>query len=617
MAEERGSDGRASDLAARRRVEEAHLASGWTRRDREAVAALALALVEDISLEGAIQRILDEVKFALKADTVVVMLVRSDGRALDVAGARLRAMPRERLPEVSVDDSCFCARAYRMGQAEAIERLDAPAEGKLALMLHRDEGLRSVIATPLRAQRGIVGTLTLGYCRAHHFSRRDRTLTATLADVAAAAIQNARLYETTLRRERHGEIISQVLAALTATIDADQVPRRLVDVLLHAYGADRAWLLYPCDLSAPTVSVPYEATTIGYPGAHALGLRSDSSTISYLLKRALASDEPVAIDRDEPSLPEIYRQFLAKYEIQSVLAARFQPPGDRPWLVGLHQCGFRRAWTAEEVSTLAEIAGYANVAIEHAQLYQRAKEALRIRDEFISSAAHELKTPVTAMKGYAQVLVRLAARDCGLDERFRRALLAIDHSADRITRLTHDLLEVATIDTYGRQTRRTRVDLGELSRTTLADAEIRAGERMMVCRVTGSAVVFGNRDRLADVIFSLIDNAIRYSPDASTIQLDVGAEEGEALVSVHDQGLGIPEERWPHLFEPFYEPHPAGGMGYVGVVSLGLYLARRIVEEHGGRIWFETEPGVGSTFHIALPLGQESTSDGYQQDITA
>lgn len=266
---------------------------------------------------------------------------------------------------------------------------------------------------------------------------------------------------------------------------------------------------------------------------------------------------------------------------------------------------------------LAEIAGYAAVAIEHAQLYQKAREALRVRDEFISSAAHELKTPVTAMKGYAQVLLRLATRDRDLDERYLRALLAIDHSADRITRLTHDFLEIATIDSYGREMRRTRVELGELARATVADVEIRAGDRSVVCQIGRPAFVFGHHDRLADVVYSLIDNAIRYSPDGSRVEVAVEVVGGEAVVSVSDRGLGIPEERWPYLFEPLYEPHPAGGRGYVGVVSLGLYLARRIVEEHGGRIWFETRRDEGTTFYVALPLADDVAPESADPGLSA
>jgi signal transduction histidine kinase len=96
----------------------------------------------------------------------------------------------------------------------------------------------------------------------------------------------------------------------------------------------------------------------------------------------------------------------------------------------------------------------------------------------------------------------------------------------------------------------------------------------------------------------------------------------EATVSVHDDGPGIPEERWPYLFEPLYEPHPVGGQGYVGVVSLGLYLARRIVEEHEGRIWFETKQGSGTTFHVAIPraepvAGEDDSPGGRGTGLTA
>jgi signal transduction histidine kinase len=595
--------------ASRQEVAGSRPRASWSLEDREAVATLALALVEDISLEGAIQRILDEVRVALRAQSILVLLAGRDGATLELVGSRVSPATAARLAEISVGGSCFCARAFRTGTIQVVERLDPPVEGSLARVLQEVEGLWSAVAVPLRSPRGVIGTLAVGYSRPRQFSSRDRDLAQTLANVAAAGIQNARLYETTLRRERRGEIISEVLAALTATIDADQVPRRLVDVLLHAYGADRAWLLYPCDPTAATIRVPYEATMPDYPGANALDEPIDPSALGYVLTRALESDAPIALDLDDESLPAGVRELHQGYSVRSLLAVRLKPRDDRPWLLGLHQCRYRRAWTPEEVGILAEIAGYATVAIEHAQLYRQAQDALRVRDEFISSAAHELKTPVTAMKGYAQVLLRLVKRDESLDERFRRALVAIDHSADRITRLTHDLLEVSTFDSFGKLGRRGPVDLGGLACEAAADAGTRAGERPLTCEVIRPAVVVGNRDRLADAIYSLIDNAIRYSPEGSPIEVTVDAAGVEAVVSVRDYGLGIPEERWPYLFEPLFEPHPAGALGYVGVVSLGLYLARRIVEEHEGRIWFATHEGEGTTFNIAIPLAEAPAAE--------
>jgi signal transduction histidine kinase len=101
---------------------------------------------------------------------------------------------------------------------------------------------------------------------------------------------------------------------------------------------------------------------------------------------------------------------------------------------------------------------------------------------------------------------------------------------------------------------------------------------------------------------SLVDNAIKFSPQGGEITVRVWPRAGEGLVSVKDYGMGIAKERQPHVFEPFYEYVPYGTPGYRGTVTLSLYLAKLTVERHKGRIWFESESGKGSTFTFALPL---------------
>jgi len=120
--------------------------------------------------------------------------------------------------------------------------------------------------------------------------------------------------------------------------------------------------------------------------------------------------------------------------------------------------------------------------------------------------------------------------------------------------------------------------------------------------VGDSLVVEGDRDLVAEVISRLMEHAVRYSPTGRLVELCVRHDGAAAVVSVTSYGTGVAPERRPHIFEPFYEPVPPGDEGYVGTVSLGLYLSKQIVEAHGGQIWFTDGPNGGSTFSFSLPL---------------
>ena len=115
-----------------------------------------------------------------------------------------------------------------------------------------------------------------------------------------------------------------------------------------------------------------------------------------------------------------------------------------------------------------------------------------------------------------------------------------------------------------------------------------------------------DRERLARVITSLVDNAVRFSPHGGPVSAQVDAREGEAIFSVEDHGLGIPAERQARIFERYYRAHAGTAQDYGGL-GLGLDISREIVARHGGQMWFESTPGNGSTFHFSLPLAEEAS----------
>jgi len=241
-------------------------------------------------------------------------------------------------------------------------------------------------------------------------------------------------------------------------------------------------------------------------------------------------------------------------------------------------------------------------AVEVAHDVTDLEELDRAKDQFVRVAAHELKTPVAVMKGYAQALLR---EGDGLGKSRRAMLEAIDRGADRLDRTIRKLLDISQLNLGRLAVTVERVDIEPLMRS-LVD-RIASPKHVINIAVDAPTICCADRDRLDYVLASLLDNAIRYSPGADRVDVSIKGNDREVITSISDYGCGIPRNRQAHVFERFYRahtdtPHDFGGLG------VELYLCREVILCMGGRIWFDSEEGRGSTFHVALAKG--SCDDG-------
>ena len=222
----------------------------------------------------------------------------------------------------------------------------------------------------------------------------------------------------------------------------------------------------------------------------------------------------------------------------------------------------------------------------------------RLQHEFVAMASHELRNPVTAIKGHAQLMQRRQAYSA-------RSVETIVTQADHLRRLIDDLLLASQIQAD-------RLDLQLAEVDLVAEAHVAAdGTRadrpsLRVEAPAEPVVVMADRQRLRQVLANLLTNAVKYSPDGSEIVVRVGRTAGEARVAVVDRGVGIPPEALPHLFDRFFRAE--GAADRAQGLGLGLFITRRIVEAHGGSIHVESTPGQGSTFSIVLPMAPEQAS---------
>ena len=239
--------------------------------------------------------------------------------------------------------------------------------------------------------------------------------------------------------------------------------------------------------------------------------------------------------------------------------------------------------------------------IDHAARVRAREEAARLKEDFLSAAAHDLKTPLTTVVAQAQFLERKATRDPSAPSDLQ-GLQRIVREAQRLSALVTDLLDAARMEQGRLVSDREPIDLGTL--VSAVASRQRAGAHDVKVDVRGAVV--GNYDgrRIEQLLENLIENANKYSPEATPVNVGVWQQDGEARITVQDHGIGIPAPDLPRIFERFSRASNVDDRKFHGM-GLGLYICRGIVEEHGGRIWAESEIGRGSTFHVALPLGEE------------
>jgi PAS domain S-box-containing protein len=219
------------------------------------------------------------------------------------------------------------------------------------------------------------------------------------------------------------------------------------------------------------------------------------------------------------------------------------------------------------------------------------------REELLATAAHELKTPLSVIKAHAQLLLRRADPEPGLQ--------VIVRQVDRLTRLVQQILDSSRLRMDNIELHWERIDLAEVGAVVVSDMGPRPGGHPVTFEGRGGAWVRADRDRLTRVITALVDNALRFSPADTPVEVRVGVRGGEAIFSVLDHGVGIPPERQERVFERYYRAH-AGTPEDRGGLGVGLDTCREIVARHGGRMWFESEPGTGSTFLFALPSSDDA-----------
>jgi PAS domain S-box-containing protein len=275
--------------------------------------------------------------------------------------------------------------------------------------------------------------------------------------------------------------------------------------------------------------------------------------------------------------------------------------------IALFMAGSGRSFGEEDRAIAVEIARRASLALENARLYEETNAAVQARDEFLSIASHELRTPVTAISGIAQVALRSKQRGTLDDARLTRVLDQLIRGSQRLVTLTEDLLDVSRLQTGRFELRREPLDLAAFVSDFVERFGATFGKpHLLILRAdAGPLMVQADPARVEQVLSNLLSNAVKYAPDGGEIAVAVSRDGEQAACSVTDQGIGLPPGTAEMIFQPFGRAPNAAHRQIQGL-GLGLYICRQIVERHGGTIRAESAgDGSGTAMRVWLPLADE------------
>ena len=315
------------------------------------------------------------------------------------------------------------------------------------------------------------------------------------------------------------------------------------------------------------------------------------------------SGEPLVLEDVRDS--EIFRHFPSVKHLGVVAYAGIPLTTQQGFILGT--CCVvdfkRRIWTEDELEILLELSKSVLTEIE-------LRETASALDEFVLIAAHEIKTPLTSLKGYTQLLqLKLSIRE---DEDLQEYVGKIDTQVEGLQLLINRLFDTSALKNGDVNLQKKYWDLNQQVRVAVNYFENLTLQKFVLNFSHPNLIVHADKEKITQVLTNLIGNAIKYAPQSETIEVDVNQEDSQAVVSVKDYGQGITEADCNRIFDRFYRAKVETktiGMG------LGLYICDDIIKAHNGTLNVKSVLGVGSIFSFSLPLQQESNEEGSANDI--
>jgi signal transduction histidine kinase len=465
-----------------------------------------------------------------------------------------------------------------------------------------EQAARSWLGAPLLSRERPIGVVAVARFVPHAYRQADADILMALANQIAGVIDNAQLIEQSEQREREARALYEI-THLLVTLDQETIAPSLLRQLREAVVFDAAGILISGEV--PRISV-------------IAGREVAESTLAELVDRLCKTFN--ALSRDPVNPNTIPRHVIRVEPFPEAKPVDHLPSRlSAPLLVGRRVAGVIELckadptpYTDAQLRTLYTIANSTATALENARLYQdlvarainlqqavdELAEADRLKDELVGTVSHELRSPLTYIMGYVDLLLIGEMGELSDDQ--RRSLEIVASKTKTLARLVSDILSLEKTQTDDLML--APVHLTDVAQRVVQDVGLtaeEAGIQVVTEWSSCSATVLADEGRIEQVFNNLLGNALKFSPAGSTVTVRVFPREQNVRAEVADTGIGIPEDKLSRIFDRFFqvnmESRRRGGVG------LGLAICKQIIEAHGGQIGVTSQLGVGSTFYFELP----------------
>lgn len=515
-------------------------------------------------------------------------------------GPAAEALVGKRMPE----DAGIAGRVYKTRETVCINEIRSEEIWQRQFEETAGFTTRSLLAAPMQIKNRVLGVIqVINRKGGSAFTDEDRELLTAFASQAAVAFENARLYTMTdqalAAKVEELSVMQRIDRELNTSLDVGRAIKITLEwaVRLSGAAAGLVGMVEPLGVRV-MASMGYDGELKGYQDQH---LPSARVHIGRLL--VLRKPLQLRIDSGTGMLEGAQNQILIPIQREKELTGIIFLESREP--EGCQQ---------DVIDFLTRLGDHASIAIANAQLYNAVQAANVAKSEFVSFVAHELKNPMTSIKGYAELL---AARAAGpINENQANFLQVIRANIDRMNTLVSDLNDLSKIEAGRMRLEFSPIRLSEVvsevERSTRRQIEEK-GQRFIVEIREDLPEVWADRDRLMQILVNLISNAHKYTDQGGEITLGAQTcfEEtagGEHLPKVHvwvsDNGIGISAEDQARIFQKFFRSDDPKTREAPGA-GLGLNITRSLVEMQGGKIWFESEYGKGTTFNFTVPVATQ------------
>jgi signal transduction histidine kinase len=598
-------------------LEQRRAAEALARGAREAQAlseASRTLLSRTVRRDALLDQILDVVVQHFGQENCSLRLVGRQGKELTLFARRGDWSESAEVATLAVDGPGLVAAAARSGTP-----INVPDVARDPRYLPGWAAARSELAVPLKLDGEVVGILDLQSSRPGAFTPDDERTLGAFAERAALALRLADVVAKLEERTRILETVARATQLLNFRLHAPDVLASVVEEACRAFPGAVGGVAFVANaegtaLAAAAVFGVGRIAEQGWQGASIPLERLPCAGVAFSENRAVlheVSEFDQLVGHEPQEVRARMRAALENRPIRQLLAV--------PIRVADHRLGVLQILSSQpgvfaekDAETLGLLAEQAAIALRNARLVEELQRSNRLKDDFLANLSHEVRTPLTGIIGWTEVLLDSGPKDPAS----RRALEAIIGQANTLSRMLTDLIDLSRIDNFGLEIRHAKVNLSETISAALDAVEPSAAKKgiPITCEVAEDLPVLdGDPARLQQVVWNLLTNAVKFSPPGRAVRLSARAAGGGVELLVVDEGSGIDPSFLPHVFDRFRQEDAAPSRRFGGL-GVGLSIAQAIVEAHGGRIEAESEGrDRGARFRVLFPPESVSRSGAFRR----